>query len=127
MQLWENWAGAAVCVLIGIGLAYRRTPSRHIPVMLGAFAADLALLLYIEFGKSAIKQAVSGALPTIRYVHIAIAVLTLLLYFAQVYTGFRLWRKGKGRATHKRLAVIFLPARLATTVTSFMATAATPG
>jgi hypothetical protein len=122
MHLWENWAAAGVCVVIFVGLAYRRDRARHIPLMLLAFAADMALLLYIEFGKSAIKQTVSGALPTLRYIHIAFAVASLLLYFAQIYTGIRLLRKGTGRGTHKMLAMIFVPCRLATTVTSFMAT-----
>lgn len=122
MHLWENWASAGICVLLAVGIACRRTRSRHVPIMLTGFVLDLALLLYIEFGKNAIKQAATGAVQPIFYIHISVATLSLLMYFVQLYTGFRLLLKGTGREKHKMLAMIFIPLRLATTVTSFLLT-----
>jgi len=107
-----------VVALLFFGLARRRNPRVHIPVMLTAFAADVALVLYIELSRGAIETAV-GPTPTIMKIHIFFSVTTVVLYVVQIVTGARRYR-GRGGKYHKETGIAFIAFRLLNLVTSFL-------
>lgn len=107
-----------VVAVIVLGLALRRNPRAHIPLMLGAFALDLGSVVYLQIQRRAMQKAASTPTPVLM-VHIAFAFLSLLLYAAMVVTGTRLARTGLGRGAHRTLARIFLVCRAGTWITSF--------
>ena len=107
--------------LIALGLLMlRRSPKAHVACMLGAFALDVALVLYIELTRGAIEQAVKVP-PALMSFHIAVSVATLVLYVVQIWLGAKLLKgQQASRATHKWCGIAFLVCRLANYVTSFM-------
>lgn len=122
---------ANTATLLGVlhGLWNRRRPRRHIPVMLGCFAVDLANVLVVEFsarsrGKGAIEKGMEafGSEDYLLVLHIVVSVLMLAGYVVAVFTGVRLYGKGKGRRVHLANAVVFLVMRLANYVTAFLVT-----
>ncbi len=110
--------------IIILGLVYRHQPKKHVPLMLTAFALDVALVLYIELSRDAIHT-FSESLRTpfehqLLLFHIAVSVLTLVLYVVLTATGFKVL-KGRGELLklHRNLAGLFVLARLVNYATSF--------
>ena len=110
------------------GLANRRRPKVHIPVMLTAFGVDVINVLLVEYfarsrhGKGAVEQGVaafSGGGTFLERFHIIVSLLCVLGYVVAGITGRRLYRRGRGRKVHKGNAVIFLFTRYASYITSF--------
>ncbi|MBI4604101.1 MAG: hypothetical protein HY721_19260 [Planctomycetes bacterium] len=120
----------AMVLLIAYGLWHRRRPRVHIPVMLTAFAVDLANVLAIELlisrsrtgGTGAVEQGITLFVrggPLLQQVHVAVSFLCVLGYVVAAVTGTRLWRTGKGRRLHRANALVFIATRLSSYVTSF--------
>lgn len=109
---------ASVVAVLAAGLAFRRRPRVHVPLMLSAFALDLGSVLYLQVQRSAVQKA-AGSPDALLLVHIAFALGSLALYAALTVTGVRLLRTGQGRPAHKALAKAFLLCRTGTLVTSF--------
>lgn len=114
--------------VLPFGLAMRRRPKVHIPVMLTAFGVDLANVLLVEYfariqhGKGAVEQGVSAFTSEGSFLarfHIMVSVLCVLGYVVAAITGTKLYRRGTGRKVHKANAVSFLFTRYASFVTSF--------
>lgn len=109
-----------VLLVLVVGLALRRDRSKHPPIMVGAFVADLALVLYLELTRGAIDRA-SQLASQILTVHVAFAVTTLVANIALLVTGYRIYSgKAAGRTTHRRLAWLFMICRVATFLTAFL-------
>lgn len=115
-------------IIIAAGLAYRFRPRVHIPVMLTAFALDVANVLLVEIyarktaGRGAVEQGVSaftGGGTALQQFHIVVSVLCILGYVVAAVTGTRLYRRGAGRRIHRANAVVFIVTRLSSFVTSF--------
>jgi hypothetical protein len=131
----ESWANVIICVVLAVGVSLHRVTRLHVPLMLAGFVMDLALVLYLQLTRDAVGKAVAGV-PALRYFHISVAVLSVLLYFALIPSGYRLLKlKGvtaggpevaetfrAARLWHKALASVFGLARGATLVTSFVIT-----
>lgn len=106
------------CVLIFIGICYRKNRKRHVPIMLTAFTIDVAMVLYIELTRHAIKTSLHPPHPFVTF-HVCISVILMILYLVQVWVGFKLYRGGTMRSFHRKMAVAFVIFRLANLVTSF--------
>jgi len=110
-----------ILLLIYFGVSKRKDRKIHIPVMISAIAWDLLLVLQIELNRGAIAKAAKAMTnPMLLNFHVTIAVSTVLLYFALLYTGGKL-SKGvsKFRPWHKKLGGITLILRTMTYITSF--------
>mgnify|MGYP007037809600 CR=1 FL=1 len=107
-----------VCILLVVGVLYRRRRRVHVPLMITAIALDLAMVLYIELSRGAVQSAQSK-MGTLMIVHIAISVLVLVLYGIHVYTGIRMLRGGT-RRTHALIMPATLALRIGNFVTSIM-------
>jgi len=112
-----------VLLLVFVGVALRKRPRAHIPIMLTAFALDLGSVVYLQLARNAVGKTASSP-STLLLVHVTVATATILLYAAMTATGWRLAATGRGRAAHRTLARIFLVCRIATWVTSFFTTPA---
>ncbi len=105
-------------LLLVVGFLNRKRIRVHIPCMASAFFIDMGMLLYIEFTRKAIEQAI-GPTSTIMKIHIAISVMLVLLYFGQVISGIRKAR-GKTSGWHKGGGLGLLACRFGNLATSFM-------
>lgn len=111
-------------ILIGLGLITRKDSTKHVPLMLSAFALDFILLLFIEFSNHAVELVIeevqSPTINTFTIFHASISTVVLLLYFALIYTGFaRLKDRTKFIQLHKLLAYTFIVFKLTNFVTAF--------
>ncbi len=117
----------AMLFVIAYGIAQRRRPRVHMPVMGGAFLGDVILVGLIESrargdGKGAVEQGVdafSEGGEWIEQFHIIVSVLCILGYVVALVTGLRLQRSGRGRKLHRWNAGIFIVTRLSSYVTSY--------
>lgn len=108
-----------LCVLLyGRSLRFKNL-RWHIRLMLTAFAADLALVFVLAVHRQALGK-VSLGMPWTLKIHVPIAVLTVVIYFFAVWTGYRLYRGHPVRARLRALDRILIPARILTLVTSLI-------
>jgi hypothetical protein len=107
-----------VCVVLVVGVLYRRRKRVHIPLMLSAFAIDLGIVIYIEVNRGAFATAQSKMGP-LMIVHITFSVVALVCYFIQFFTGIANAR-GKRSLTHAKVWPWLLVSRFGNLVTSFM-------
>jgi hypothetical protein len=109
--------------LIFVGIYFRKQRSKHVKIMGSAIVWDLLLILQIELGRSAIAKAVKPIENKMMLnIHISIAVLTVLFYFAMIFTGRKLLSGDTSiRAKHKLLGWCTVSLRVLTFITSFFA------
>ncbi len=115
-------ANSVVLAAIAVGIHYRHRRKIHIPIMLSCFVLDVINLVVIELNRGAIKKAIATATTGGDWIlkfHISVSVIFLVCYVIAIITGIRLHRTGKGRATHRKNAAVFLLARVLNYVTSF--------
>jgi len=110
-----------VCLLLLVGVAYRRRRRIHIPLMLSAFAIDLSMVFYLEIRRGVVESIPSRPMTTLLFVHILISVLVLVLYGVQITTGIRNLR-GPRRPWHRKAGMTFLLLRFGNLITSFFVT-----
>lgn len=112
--------------LILIGVYFRRDRRKHVKLMLTAIVWDILLILQIELNRNAITTATKAmSNGMILNIHISLAVLTVLFYFAMLYTGNKFLNgDNKIRPLHKKLGWTTVALRILTFVTSFFAVAA---
>lgn len=109
--------------LILVGIYFRKNRSKHVKIMATAIAWDLLLILQIQMNRSAIQKA-SRVIenPMILNIHVSIAILTVLFYFALIYTGRKLLNgQITIRPKHKFLGWSATVLRALTFITSFFA------
>ncbi len=107
-----------VYVIILVAFANRKRVKVHVPMMAAAFVIDVAMVLYIELTRHAIETAVGPTSPVMK-IHIALSVITVVLYVGQIITGIKK-AKGQTSAWHGKAGAIFLLARLGNLITSFL-------
>lgn len=107
-----------IYIVILIGFANRKKPRVHVPIMAAAFVMDVLLVLYIEFTRRAIEQAIGETTLTMK-VHLAASLLVVFLYVGQIITGIKK-RRGQPSRWHGKAGVAFLSTRLVNLVTSFL-------
>ena len=105
------------CILIFIGIYFRKNRQRHVPIMLTAFGLDVSMVLYIELTRHAIKTSLHPPHPFVTF-HVVISVTVMILYLIQVWSGIQLYRGKNIRNFHRKLAVAFVIFRLGNFVTS---------
>lgn len=121
------FSSTLILLIIVLGLYFRKQPKIHVPLMLTAFVADLALVLIIEFQRKAVEKVVDNAITapnTFLLFHAGISLIVILLYIALIITGNKALklpiRAGSNTMEiHKILALIFIVFRLANYITSF--------
>jgi hypothetical protein len=107
-----------VLVLIGTGLAFRRRPAIHWPIMVSAFALALGLVIYLEASRQAIERAAVSVHPLV-WVHAGISTVVLVLWCVMLRLGWVMLRRpATVRHIHRRVAKLFLALRLANFATS---------
>jgi hypothetical protein len=114
--------------LIVWGILERRSPRRHVPIMLVCFALDLVNVSVVEAwgrwgrGKGAVLkglEAISGEGIGVLDVHVATSVLVALGYVVAAFTGRSLLATGRGRGLHRLNAGGFVLTKAASWLTSF--------
>lgn len=114
---------AIFCILLA-GYFLRSDRRLHKRCMLTAFCLDVALVLWIEISRHAIEKSlgVAGYKPPgpLLLFHIAVSVLVLILYIAQIVLGVRFTGQPQGLQWHRRCGRLLLACRFANIVTSFM-------
>ena len=109
-------------LLYGVSLA-KRNNKKHIRIMSLAMIWDIILILQIELNRHAVEKVISVSDNTISlYIHVFLAVTTVILYGAMTYLG-RSVVAGKRHLIplHKKLGFITLTFRILTYITSFIA------
>jgi uncharacterized membrane protein YozB (DUF420 family) len=112
---------ALVCLVLVIGVLYRRRKRIHVPLMLTAMAIDVGMVLYLEIRRGVVESIPKRPMTPLLAVHVTISVLVLILYGVQVVTGYRN-AKGRRSSWHPQIAALLLPLRFANLITSFMIT-----
>ena len=125
----------AINVLVVAGLAYglsrRREPAIHMKVMTSCFVIDLLNVILVEVTARVTNEESQGAVEqgvrsfwndpvSLLNFHILVSVISIVCYIIAIRTGRRLFRTGEGRGTHRKNALVFIIARLASFVTSIM-------
>ncbi|HEX4923860.1 MAG TPA: hypothetical protein VFV50_07230 [Bdellovibrionales bacterium] len=83
--------------LMVVGLALKRRPSLHVPLMASAIALDLAIVAVLEVQRHAVDTAASFALTPWQQTHIFASTAAVLLYGPAAYLGYRRWRNTASR------------------------------
>lgn len=117
----EGSVSGIICAGILVGLVNRRRKRVHIPIMLGAFVGDLALVLYIELTRDAIATARTH-MTTLMAVHVTLSVLVLALYVTQIVSGLKK-ALGGTKSWHGKTGWALLMCRLGNFITSLLVTA----
>lgn len=108
-----------ILIVFLYGRSLRFTNLRwHITLMLAAFICDLGLIAALVFGRNALGTVAGGEMSVALWVHVPTAVVTVVLYFGAVWTGFALWRGRDVRARLRWLDRCLLVFRVLTLVTS---------
>src|SRR5262249_8104254 len=120
--LISSLVSTGVMLLLAYGIHRRHTMRVHVPVMLTAFAVDLANVIYIELRRGAVAKAFTTATTGGEWIlkfHITVSVLAILGYFLALFTGLRLLTSGRGRRLHRANAVVFILDRVLNYISSF--------
>lgn len=107
-----------VCILIFTGIYFRKNKKLHVPIMLTALGLDVAMVLYIELTRHAIKTSLHPPHPFVTF-HVIISVIVMILYLVQVWSGIKLYRGDATRPLHRKIAALFIIFRLGNLLTSF--------
>lgn len=110
-----------IVILLLVGFALRGQPRKHVKIMSFAIFWDICLVLQIELNRNALNKAAQffHNFPILN-IHVALAILTVLLYGAMIYTGRRLLKGDiPVRPVHKKLGIATLGVRLLVYATSF--------
>jgi uncharacterized membrane protein YozB (DUF420 family) len=108
-------------MLLIFGLIKRKNRKLHIRTMLTAIVWDILLVLQIELTRGAINKA-SQAIenPLLLNIHVSLALTTVLLYFAMLFTGHKLKNGFESvRTQHMILGYTTFTLRILTYITSF--------
>jgi uncharacterized membrane protein YozB (DUF420 family) len=129
LPLVSKVVNTLIVALLAYGLWMRRRPAVHMKVMGTCFAVDVVNVIVIEVGarfregKGAVERGLesfTGDLWSLLNFHILVSLVSIVCYTVAVVTGRRLYRTGLGRSTHRKNALVFIAARLASWVTSFL-------
>lgn len=91
------------------GWPLHRRPALHMMWMTFGFAADVALLLFIELDRDATKQ-LFGGMSIWLAIHIVIAMLLVFWYPILLFSGGKV-SAGKPKTFHKPFALTFFALR----------------
>jgi len=125
-----------ILFILAAGIYFRRRPEIHLKLMTGAFVIDLALVLYIELTRQAVKSVVTQVKP-LTWFHAAISLSVVVLYVVQLVLGRRLLAARSAslatstgpistgdsahtRNLHRNLGMTFCVLRVLNYVTAFM-------
>ncbi len=113
-------ASTVILVVLAIGLGSRSDRRLHRTLMLVAFAADLAMVLYIEATRGAVEKVAAGPSPLLWF-HVVVSVGVLACYVGMISLGTRLFAgRRELRHWHRYLGVTFVVLRGLNYVTSFI-------
>lgn len=106
-----------VCIIIILGLYFRKERTKHISLMVTAFVVDMGLVLYIEMTRQAIDTAMHPTHPYVIF-HVIISVAVVVMYLWQIIIGLRLLKLNKNVSLHRWGGLTFFVLRLANFFTS---------
>ena len=100
------------------GVTQRRNRRVHVPVMLGCFVADLALVVMVELTRQVFYTTFYAEKSLILKVHLCFSIPLVGVWIAQVILGF-MRLKGRMVRAHRVTAVILLILRTGNCITAF--------
>ena len=114
-----------ILALMFYGVSVHRQRAKHVRVMSVAIAWDVILILQVELSRQAILKASNALTNTMALnIHVALAVSTVIMYGAMIYSGRRVLRGlNHWRIQHKRMGWLTVTLRVLTFITSFWAVA----
>ncbi len=120
MILQAKIISLAAVLLILLAYRVKSYKSWHVSLMATAFCIDLGLVLFLEYNRHVIPKAALAREPLhpLLSFHIAVAVLTLLLYVAQMGLGIFQGMRPYLLRVHRKSGMVFMSCRVATLVTS---------
>ena len=108
-----------VLLLICVGVSLHKRRHIHVPIMISAFTLDMISVLYLEFSRGVIQEALAHASAGMLQLRLVFAATTLLGYAIAIYTGRKLLKGAAIYRIHRTNAMVFLVARTGVLVTSF--------
>ncbi len=110
-----------ILLLMYFGVYKKYNRVLHRKIMLTAIVWDVLLILQIEFTRQAINKASKiDVNPTILNVHVAMALTCVLIYFALIHSGLKLFKNDRSFISrHKFLAYAVLVLRTLVYITSY--------
>lgn len=121
-QLIFQIQSTIILILMYVGVSVRKQRTKHVKIMGTVIAWDILLVLQIELTRSAIEKA-SHAMTNSALLnfHVTIAVLTVVLYFAMLWSGRKMLKNEFGvRKLHKFMGISTVILRTMVYVTSYM-------
>ena len=121
MALLFQIQSTLIVFLFTLGLFFRKNRRYHVRVMGTAMAWDVAVIVQIELSRGAVKKAMGYAENTVLLnIHVALALLTVILYVMMIHTGRKLLKGQEPiRRCHRALGVTTYFLRLLVYGTSF--------
>jgi len=110
-----------IVLLMIFGISKRHIQKLHVKIMSAVIIWDIILILQIELTRGAIAKASKVMVnPMLLTFHVFIAVTTVLLYFALIYTGRKMLTGDYSvRPLHQKLGKSAFSLRMLTYATSF--------
>ena len=109
-----------IVLLMILGILKRKNRKFHVRTMSTVIIWDIVLILQIELSRDAVYKAVTvNDNSNILNFHVSLAISTVLLYFAMIYTGRKFLKDPSMRPLHGRLGRTAFALRLLTYITSF--------
>ncbi len=100
--------------LIVFGYTRRKNLFQHIPLVLAGICCDILLVLYLQFTREAVQEALEFDRSVYEQIHIWTSTVALLLYFPVIYFGSSLKKdldNPELRVKHRRVALTALTFR----------------
>ena len=121
---WYQASSSVICLILVAGVLFRRDRRTHVLLMSISFIADTILGATLEFNRHVTDKALgTGGEPEpegMLFFHIAVATISYLLYFPQIYLGRKLLGGDDAlRRRHRLFAIAFIGFRLLNLTTSF--------
>jgi hypothetical protein len=84
------WIATAAWVVLTLGVVCWAFHRVHLLLVLTAILVDLALVLYLQFTRGAVQQAIRFDRPALAQFHILVSALAVLLYVPTVLFALRM-------------------------------------
>ena len=100
------WIASVAWAALVIGVINRANRSRHIPLVGFAMLADISLVLYLQFTRSAVQTVVGNKLTGLELVHVGFSTLAVVFYIPTIICGLSLLKGNEGiRKRHRMFAL----------------------
>lgn len=93
-------------LLLANGLILRKKTKFHVALVLSGMFLDIALVVFLQIKKNAVKTVLAMEMPLLQEVHVIFSTLAFILYPAVIYLGSKLLEgKGDYKKLHVQIAI----------------------